>query len=839
MPRTATPAAPSSRPLNIFLSSTSEDLKEHRDAVIEAIRRLGQIPIHMEIFDADPRNPLEICRQLAKSADAMVVIVGYRFGHVPNPEAAGGDGKSMVWHEVEAAAKEGKPLFCYFEEEDEKGTLTKPKEEDRERLVEFRHFLNDLKAVVYDRFSISKPDNLATRVATALAKVVFRDQARDFATALRLLDLGAHPSPPETLRTAKFLPVPLLDKVLSGSELPPEELDPLLKGEQLPAARKSLAESLDRTQKEVSALEERLAKVLAQERELSARIEFLERERPPTPPVPPTFPVERPGIFDLDRDSPRLQEQRTQRREAYEAALRLYQVEMERHREQVEDFDRRRASLRLDRMQLEGVWQTSEQTELHLTRLRQEGESERCRLEREVAAARAKDIVRLLQEMRDRALQWMEDSGTTGQGFFLLLSTAIAIPVLSRHLAGHAAEAMWADQIAQRLYGAAEEGVRRDPQALGQDGLALVMALQEGIEEGERTTAEVRRVLDSVPAEALRRFGLEQQSLLRFASPRVESFESLLDPISIAKAIERVERHRVELAGTLSAIRMLEAETAAFQQVAEETKQRAADLLRRLRSGMDSLLPRLDDCRWIWTLLARAAESPSLGGEARRFCACLRAEAKQRLEEPPEALVSRCESRAFGLPEAEAVCAEHPVTTYLIRAEELQRRRPKLEARAAELNWDGRKLAELPRRRAEEYRREFRLATLWTVVPLIGLVGALKVGALVRHFASALRSNHQDYRVLTRWSLPWLYGAALVSALGTICLGFMIPSVLVGAGPLWAAVLALSALGYLLGLALWITQTVRVLILKGERFRVERRDRKRKAGRRRLEDRWK
>src|SRR5262245_13154396 len=169
MPNIATPAAPSSRPLKIFLSSTSEDLKEHRSAVIEAIRRLGQIPICMEDFDAAPADPLEFCRQEVKSVDAMVVIVGYNFGHVPKPRGGGGDGKSMVWHEVEAAANEGKPLFCYFEE-DELGTLTKLKEGDRERLAEFRHFLNELKAIVYDRFSISKPDNLATRVATALAK---------------------------------------------------------------------------------------------------------------------------------------------------------------------------------------------------------------------------------------------------------------------------------------------------------------------------------------------------------------------------------------------------------------------------------------------------------------------------------------------------------------------------------------------------------------------------------------------------------------------------------------------------------------------------------------------
>src|SRR5262245_49724354 len=115
----AIPSAPSSLPLRIFLSSTSQDLPEHRRAVVAAIHGLGQLPVYMETFGAGPKDPLETCRQLAKSADAMVLIVGSRYGHVPNPGAAGGYGKSMVRHEVEAAAEAGKPLFCYFEKEGE------------------------------------------------------------------------------------------------------------------------------------------------------------------------------------------------------------------------------------------------------------------------------------------------------------------------------------------------------------------------------------------------------------------------------------------------------------------------------------------------------------------------------------------------------------------------------------------------------------------------------------------------------------------------------------------------------------------------------------------------
>lgn len=87
MPRKdASPPSPREpRALRIFLSSTAEDLAEHRAAVALAVETLGQRSVRMESFGARDGTPLDECRKLAAGADALVVCVAHRYGWVPTP----------------------------------------------------------------------------------------------------------------------------------------------------------------------------------------------------------------------------------------------------------------------------------------------------------------------------------------------------------------------------------------------------------------------------------------------------------------------------------------------------------------------------------------------------------------------------------------------------------------------------------------------------------------------------------------------------------------------------------------------------------------------------------
>ncbi len=167
------------RPFRIFLSSTSEDLKDYRNRVAEAIERFEQQPVRMETFVAEPRGPLEACREKATESDALVVCVAHRYGWVPSVEEGGDGRKSVTWHEVEAALAEEKPVFAFLVDPDfpwggareELGLAKARTEEEVQGVVaavrglgEFKDFLDRR----VTRQTFTTPDDLVAKVATSL-----------------------------------------------------------------------------------------------------------------------------------------------------------------------------------------------------------------------------------------------------------------------------------------------------------------------------------------------------------------------------------------------------------------------------------------------------------------------------------------------------------------------------------------------------------------------------------------------------------------------------------------------------------------------------------------------
>ncbi|MEX1028202.1 MAG: SUMF1/EgtB/PvdO family nonheme iron enzyme [Candidatus Paceibacterota bacterium] len=98
----------------VFISSTSEDLKQHRAAARDAAISAGFLPIQMEYFAASGEHaPLEACLHKVSEADVVVVIVAHRYGWVPSDQ---GDGqhKSITWLECEQAKAENKEILAFL-----------------------------------------------------------------------------------------------------------------------------------------------------------------------------------------------------------------------------------------------------------------------------------------------------------------------------------------------------------------------------------------------------------------------------------------------------------------------------------------------------------------------------------------------------------------------------------------------------------------------------------------------------------------------------------------------------------------------------------------------------
>ncbi len=72
--------------MNVFVSSTFEDLRHHPRAVREVILRLGHYPIGMEDFRSQPIEPKVAALEAVANCDALVGIYAYRYGTIRQNE---------------------------------------------------------------------------------------------------------------------------------------------------------------------------------------------------------------------------------------------------------------------------------------------------------------------------------------------------------------------------------------------------------------------------------------------------------------------------------------------------------------------------------------------------------------------------------------------------------------------------------------------------------------------------------------------------------------------------------------------------------------------------------
>jgi len=167
----------------VFISSTSDDLKEHREQAAKAARSIGFSTRMMEDFPASGHAlSLQACGEMVAEAEVVVVIVGHRYGWVPD-DPSNPDAKSITWLECEHAwnvtkkevlaflvdPKEDKwPLDQYegyrLTSERKKPGILEEVERNEESLAKFKKELSR-----YVRGTFTDPSSLRPLVSEALA----------------------------------------------------------------------------------------------------------------------------------------------------------------------------------------------------------------------------------------------------------------------------------------------------------------------------------------------------------------------------------------------------------------------------------------------------------------------------------------------------------------------------------------------------------------------------------------------------------------------------------------------------------------------------------------------
>lgn len=93
--------------LQVFISSTYVDLKDERQAAVQAILKAGHIPAGMELFTAGDKSQMETIKRWIDESDIYMLILGGRYGSIEPTTSL-----SYTELEYDYAVEKEKPLFA-------------------------------------------------------------------------------------------------------------------------------------------------------------------------------------------------------------------------------------------------------------------------------------------------------------------------------------------------------------------------------------------------------------------------------------------------------------------------------------------------------------------------------------------------------------------------------------------------------------------------------------------------------------------------------------------------------------------------------------------------------
>ena len=137
------------RGISVFVSATSEDMREYRAVARNVILDMQWHPTMMEHFGACPERTIDACMNVMDECDVVLLLVAFRRGWVPTVAEGGNGIDSITAHELAHARKKQIPVLAILASETWPGNLWEDGADARRWVKDFRAGLN-LPAVFFD-----------------------------------------------------------------------------------------------------------------------------------------------------------------------------------------------------------------------------------------------------------------------------------------------------------------------------------------------------------------------------------------------------------------------------------------------------------------------------------------------------------------------------------------------------------------------------------------------------------------------------------------------------------------------------------------------------------------
>lgn len=144
----------------VFISGTFLDLEKERNAAIQAVLRIGWIPIGMELFPAANEDQWSLIQRVIKESDYYVLIVGGRYGSIEEES-----GLSYTHKEYQYAMDEGIPIISFI-----KGNIDELPDKMKETTKRGKRSINRFRSIVMKKLCkfFQEPTELYGEVALSL-----------------------------------------------------------------------------------------------------------------------------------------------------------------------------------------------------------------------------------------------------------------------------------------------------------------------------------------------------------------------------------------------------------------------------------------------------------------------------------------------------------------------------------------------------------------------------------------------------------------------------------------------------------------------------------------------